>query len=204
MANANVLELETCLDECIAYCATHQKRDFVEFYEPRLLHAKERWYESVEVSDRHYLDWQREFREDRIAWRKLATEYKATQDALRKLNAVGYPDEIVRYWDEDILTAAVEKLVGYLESRKDVISIADERIEALTRGTASAQGEDTAADAALRQFKLQVLFRAEAMGTMTSAIGDFRVAMRRSLGKKSDEYLSIRWPMTVAPDEPVL
>ena len=204
MANANVLELETCLDECLAYCEAHQKHDFVAFYFPRLAKAKRRWVETVAVSDRHYLTWQRDFRDDRIAWRKLSTEYKATQNALRRVNALGYAEETVRYWDEEILGVAVAEMIAYLEARRDVIEIADERIEALNRAMGSAELEDTAADAALRQFKLHVLFRGEAMGTMVATIGDFRVAMRRTLGKKSDEYRSIRWPMSVEPDEPVL
>ncbi len=205
MANANVLELETCLDECIAYCASHSKHDFVPFYQPRLEQAKQRWDESVAVSDRHYLAWKREFSEDRIAWRKVSTEYKATQNALRRVTALGYPEETVRYWDEEILSDAVAAMIDYLEERRDALgALATDRIDALNRAVAAAESEDSSSDAALREFKLHVLFRAQAMGTMSATIGDFRVAMRRVLGKKSAEYQSIRWPMTVAPDEPVL
>lgn len=204
MGNANVLELETCLEECIAYCAAHPKRDFVPFYAPRLAQAKQRWDESVAVSDHHYLNWQKEFREDRVQWRKLSNEYKQTQTALRRVNAVGYPEATVRYWDEEILADAVRDMVAYLDARRDVLDIAAERAELLTRSLSAAHSDDDIAEAALRQFKLHVLFRAQAMGTMSATIGDFRVAMRRAMGKKSDEYLSIRWPMTVAPDEPVL
>lgn len=204
MANANVLELETCLAECLTYCAAHPKQSFVSFYQPRLEHARERWYDSVELSDAHYLDWQREALEDRVAWKRLATELKATQNRLRKVNALGYPDQTVRHWDEEILTAAVREMVDYLQSRADVIEIANERIDMLNRLLSAALSDDNEADTALRSFKRHVLFRADAMGTLGAVIGDFRVAMRRELGKKSDDYKSIRWPMTIAPDEPVL
>lgn len=204
MANANVLELETCIEQCIQWCHQNPDHDFVTFYEPRLTQAKARWYETVATSDRHYLEWQREFREDRRAWKKLATELKKTQDALRKVNAVGYPDDVVRHWDEEILAAYVEQLIGYLEARTDVLDLAAERIELLDRHLAAARGDDAETSTAFRAFKSHVLFRAEAMGTMTATIADFRVAMRRTLGKKSEKYKSIRWPMTVAPDEPVL
>ena len=204
MAHSNVLELETCLDECLAYCATHPKHEFVAFYHPRLQQAKERWVETVEVSDYHYLAWQKEFREDRVAWRKLSTELKKTQDALRRVNAVGYDESTVRHWDEELLTDAVNELLEYLRSRVDVLDIAQERIEALERLLGAAKSEVSDADTALSAFKRHVMFRADAMGAMIATIGDFRVAMRRELGKKSDEYRSIRWPMSVAPDEPVL
>lgn len=205
MAHANVLELETCLDECLVYCEAHPKHEFVAFYRPRLIQAKSRWVETVEVSDRHFLDWKRESREDRVAWTRLSAEYKRAQDVLRRVNAVGYPTETVRHWDEEILADAVGAMLAYLQEREDVLgAVATERIEALTRVLAAAHGEVKEADHALDVFKRQVLFRAEAMGTMVATIADFRVAMRRALGKKSAEYKSIRWPMSVAPDEPVL
>lgn len=204
MAHANVLELETCLDECLAYCGANPAQEFVKFYEPRLEHAKQRWYDSVEVSDAHYLAWQREFRADRVAWKKLGTELAKTQNELRKVNAVGYPDETVRHWDEEILASYVREMIDYLEQRRDVIDLAAERIEALTRVLAAAQGETSDADNALDSYKRHVLFRAEAMGTLVATIGDFRVAMRRTLGKRDEAYKGIRWPMSVMPDEPVL
>lgn len=204
MANANVLELETCIEECIAYCAAHPEHDFVAFYAPRLEHARDRWNESVALSDEHYLAWQREVREDRVAWKRLATELKATQDKLHRHNAIGFPDDTVRHWDEEILAAAVEAMLDYLRARTDVLTIAAERIEVLDRALSAAKGEDRDAETALRSFKRHVQFRAAALGTLVATIGDFRVAMRRAMGKKSEQYRSIRWPMTVAPDEPVL
>ena len=204
MAHANVIELETCLEECIRYCADNAGHEFVQFYSPRLDHARDRWTESVERSDHYYLAWQKEFREDRMSWKHLAIELKKTQDALRAVNAIGYPDRIVRHWDEEILADAIREMVAYLESRKDVLDIAAGRIEILTRGLDGAHGENSQAETALKAFKRHVLFRAEAMGTLVATLGDFRVAMRRALGKRSDDYQSIRWPMSVAPDEPVL
>lgn len=204
MAHSNVLELETCLDECLVYCRSNPDEEFVMFYEPRLKHVKQRWVESVEVSDRHFLNWHREWREDRVSWKRVATELAVAQQALRRVNAVGYPDRTVRHWDEEILANYVGEMIDYLQQRVDVIDIAAERAEALVRVLGAAESENKDADNALSAYKRHVLFRAEAMGTMIATIGDFRVAMRRALGKRSAKYKSIRWPMSVAPDEPVL
>ena len=204
MATANVIELETCLRESLEYCRTHPDHEFVQYYRPRLEHAKKKWEESVQVADRHYLQWQAEFIEDKLAWKRLGSELRATQKLLRRIGALGYPSTVVYHWDEEILTAAVEEMIDYLEERTGSIDEAQERIETLRRLLGGAQGETSSVDDALHEYNRFVLFQAEAMGTLSNALANFRVAMRRSLGKKSEEYQSIRWPITLAPDEPVL
>lgn len=204
MATANVIELETCLKQAIEYCEQHPEHEFVEYHKPRLALARRKWEQSVRVSDEHYLTWQTEVRDDKTAWRGVANELKKTQKTLRRVNAIGFPTETVLYWDEEILAAAVQEMLGYLEDRRDAIEEAAELIEALERRLSIAQGEVSQADEAFREYNRHVLFRSAALGTLSATIADFRISMRRHLGKTDEEYLSIRWPITVAPDEPVL
>lgn len=204
MANANVIELETCLEQSLAYCEANAGDDFVKFYQPRLQHAKARWDETVRESDAAYLAWHADFRDDRIRWKKLGQELKATQNMLRKVNAIGYPDATVRHWDEEILTAAVREMLDYLAARTDVLELAAERMETLTRRLDAANNAESDQEHALQKYKRHVLFRAEALLTLNSTIAEFRIAFRRQAGKRSKAYQSIRWPMSIAPDEPVL
>lgn len=204
MATANVIELEACLKDAIAFCEANPKHEFVQYFAPRLKRARAKWGGSVRDSDMHYLRWQTEVREDRVSWKRLATELKATQNQLRKLNAIGYPAEMVLYWDTEILGDAVQKMIDYLASRTDVLPMATERVETLTRLLGLAESEDSEADDALKEFKRHVLFRSEAMGTLSATLADFRVSMRRALGKRSADYQSISWPLTLAPDGPIL
>ena len=37
-----------------------------------------------------------------------------------------------------------------------------------------------------------------------ATLADFRVSMRRTLGKRNPEYRAVRFPLSLAPDEPVL
>lgn len=204
MGTANVIELETALKESLEYCRAHPEREFVQYYEPRLAQAKKKWEESVKLSDRHYLQWQDEFIADKIAWKRLGAELRATQKMLHRIGAIGYPTTSLYHWDEEILSALTLKMMSYLEERTDVIDGAAERLDNLKRLLEGAQGEMSEAGVALHEFNRYVLFRAEAMGTLSATLSAFRVSMRRTLGKKNPEYLSIRWPMTLSPDEPVL
>ena len=204
MGTANVIELETALEESLAYCRAHPEREFVKYYEPRLLRAKQRWDESVRLSDQHYLAWQSDFIEDKIAWKRLGAEVRATQKMLRRVGAVGYPTQSIWHWDEEILTALTLEVMEYLRGRTDVITGAGERLDNLKRLLESAQGETTEAGVALHEFSRYVLFRAQAMGTLSATLADFRVSMRRTLGKRNPEYRAVRFPLSLAPDEPVL
>ena len=42
------------------------------------------------------------------------------------------------------------------------------------------------------------------MHELGALIGEFRVAMRRSLGKRHPDYQAIQWPYAIASDEGVL
>ncbi len=204
MATANVIELETCLKECLDYCRAKTGEEFVDFYLPRLEHAAQKWERSVEMSDKYYLQWQKEFIEDKLAWKHLGAELRATQKMLARLGAEGYDKEIFYHWDEEILTEQVEQMIAYLSERKDVIDEAPAAIQGLQRRLDAATGETSEMDDALHEYNRHVMFRAEAMGTLSNVLSNFRESMRRQLGKKNPEYKSIRWPLTLNPDEPVL
>lgn len=204
MAYANVIELETAVAECIAYCDTNPDADFVQTFGPRLRHAAAKFEESVAESDRHFVTWQNGLRTDKLAWKKLGKELRAAQATLARQGAVGYPDERVLHWDPEILTDAVGNMVAYLKERGKAVEGGSDHAERLESLLSSARGEKKDAGSALAEYSRLVLFRAGAMATLASTIGDFRTAMRRTLGKRHPEYAAIRWPMSVAPDVPVL
>jgi len=204
MSNANVIELERALADCIAYCRDHEDLEFVEYFQPRLEHARKKWESSSESSQREYLEWQAERIDEKVAWKRLARELKAAQTMLRKVNAIGYPDRSILYWDEEALTAEVDAMLGYLRERVDVIDGASSAADKLERLLTLATGENREEDEALHDYNRYVLFLAEALGTLNTAIADFRVSMRKNLGKEHADYRAIRWPLSVAPDELVL
>lgn len=204
MPNANVVEIEACMTDCIAYCEANPNSDFVEYFHPRLTRAIKRFKESVEVSDAHYKAYAQEAIEDKMAWKALGRELKATQRYLGRVNAVGYPDETVLHWDVELLQAACAQMREWLEEHRDDIEEASERIDKLERLQEIAEKERFQRDEALDDFSRQAQFRGEAFGTLGATLLEFRKSMRRTLGKHHEDYKAIRWPFTLAPDRPII
>ena len=46
MANANLIEIESCLQDCVAYCEQYPEHDFVCFYSEPLQEAQKQYFES--------------------------------------------------------------------------------------------------------------------------------------------------------------
>ena len=175
-----------------------------EYFKPRLERAREKWVESVENSDRYYLMWQKEFIEDKQSWRKLGGEFRSIQKELRQLGAEGYPTDPMYHWDEEALAAVAQTMIEYFNERRGQIPEAGEKSERLQRLAEAANDESAESGYALHEFNRHVLFRAEAMGTLSSVLSDFRQSLRRDLGKHNELYRSIRWPISLSPDERVL
>ncbi len=204
MPNANVVEIDACLNDCIAWCESNTNVEFVKHYQPLLTSARREFDRILKESDAHFVDWKREEIEDKLAWKHLAIELRTTQNSLRSINAVGYPDERVRYWDGEILTAAVTEMIEYLKERASAIENSAEMIEALERRLARAHGENDDEERTYDIYRRHATQRAQIFGAVTSLISKFRGSMRRHLGKHNEEYKSLRWPFAINSDRTVL
>ncbi|MBA2661838.1 MAG: hypothetical protein H0U74_06055 [Bradymonadaceae bacterium] len=204
MANANIVELTTCLDDALVYCQKHPEREHVQVMAPRLAKAKRDLLEGIETTDAHFTHWRDEAGSDRLAWKHLANQLATLQRRLASVNAVGYPDQYVMYWDTEPLQAAVVAMVSYLRARTDQISFAQEQIDKLERQLERCEVDDQGTDAALRTYRRYIQLRADGIREAGDNIGAFRRLMRRELGTEHAEYKSIRWPFSIASDDHVL
>lgn len=198
MSNANFIELESCIEACVRYCDTHQEHDFVEIYHSRLEHAKAKFEDGVRVSNEKYTSWQMAVSEETRAWKKTATLLKQAQKETSLRGIANFPDKRILYWDTEYLTVAVNELSEFMSKQTQDLG---ELNEALKRALSSAKIKKTIATKKVSTYSRYSRMRSEGLGTLNATLGDFRKSMRHSLGEKSEEYLSIRWPMTLAPDE---
>ena len=204
MGNANFIELETCLSECIEFCSANSDHEFVDIHSARLDDAKRKFEDGISQSDARFITWLNESRDEKLRWKKVGDELANVQKQLRRVNAVDFPTEVVRHWDIELLQNAVDEMVHYLEQKSDSIESASALKDGLTRVTATAQSESKQCALALDEYRRFARLRAEAFGTLSNVLGDFRKSMRRNLGKRDELYQSIRWPMSLEPDETVL
>ena len=204
MPNANLIELETSLHDCVKYCETHSDSELGRLYYKRLARTKHQLESSIATSDDYHVKWRTEEREHVIAWKQLAQVLNETKRRLRSINAKGFRPGQVLYWDREILTDEVNAMVEYLKEHQDAFDFSSntiERIDRLLDTTVSEGGEELRAR---KDFQRFVDIRREAISEAGSMIGEFRVAMRRVLGKTHPDYQSIFWPYAIASDEGVL
>ena len=204
MPNANVIELEACFEDVLKYCDAHPELDFVKYFHPRLSHAWKIYTKAMRESDLKFVEWRHEEEEDRMTWKHLGVELASVQRQLKRLNAVGYPTQKIRHWDEPALAAVVEEMLAYLTERKTTIEGAPEMIEKLKQKVARASTEARDESVVFREYQRFASNRAEALGSMSAHLWEFRGSMRRQLGKRNADYTSIRWPFSLNPDDGVL
>ncbi len=203
MSNANFIELETCIEHCINYCATHKSLDFVEIYEPRLVYARTRFDEGVETSDKKYLVWQSAVADETRAWKSVASQLKMLQKEIASMGCSDYPSERIMYWDTEILSDSVAQLLTFIDSFEEKAELKED-VDKIKRGLSAAQSKRILSHEKVSEYSRFSRMRSEALGTLNATLGDFRKSMRRNLGKQSEDYNAIRWPMTLAPDERIL
>ena len=203
MSNANFIELETCIEHCINYCATHKSLDFVEIYEPRLVYARTRFDEGVETSDEKYLVWQSAAAEETRAWKSVASQLKMLQKEIAAMGCTDYPNARIMYWDTEILSDSVGQLLAFIEGFEEKEDLKDD-VERIKRSLSTAQSKHVISQEKVSEYSRFSRMRSQALGTLNATLSDFRKSMRRNLGKQSEDYNAIRWPMTLAPDERIL
>lgn len=204
MANANVIELEACVEDVLKYCDANPKTAFVQYYHPRILLAWQTYSSTMADSDAKFIQWRREEEDDRMMWKHVARELAATQRQLKRINAVGYPSKKLAHWDEEILVDAVNEMLVYLKERESVLEGAAKLEETLKQKLARAKVEQTQDSLAFRDYRRIAAARADALGSLSGNLWEFRGAMRRQAGKKDPDYTAIRWPLSMNPDDFVL
>lgn len=204
MSYANVFELTKCLQDCLEYCRQHPDRGHSQFYESLIRNAKEELEQSTDKANQEFTEWRMESRDDKLAWKHLAAKLASIQKQLDAVNAIGFLDQKVMYWNRPNLVAAVDKMILYLRERTDDIEFAADEADALERQKQKAQSEDNEADRALDDYIRFSKLRSDGLTNAKETIANFRKALRRDLTIRSAEYQAIRWPQQVAPDERVL
>jgi len=201
MPNVNMADLRSSLRGCVEYCRNHEERDFCQRHLPLLEDALEELVESRKETDEYYAKWRGQRRSHRQAWKSVSSLFAETQQELDRVNAVGYPDQTVRYWDEELLEEVVEEMIEYLEARRDSIESASEYIDKLDRELGKAREELEAKKTALRGYQRRVKKRSDAMAGAAQAIMDFREILEDELGSKHPDYDEIRWPYALTQYE---
>jgi len=204
MPNANMLELEACLEDAILFCQEHSDDHYSQLYFDRLVRARSRWLDSIETSDQVHIKWRTEERQELIAFKQLATALRDVQREMRRTGVIDFPAMKVMYWDEAILLAAVERMCEFLRDHTDDIDFAAEYVEKFERLVDSARAGDKEVESSIHEYQRFIHVRREATNEVIALIGEMRTAMRRGLGKKNELYKSIRWPYSIASDDNVL
>lgn len=203
MPSANLFELESCIDDCVAYCEAHPDLRVAQLYLPQLREARQRYHESMQASDRHHVLWRTEEREEMVVRKQAAALLRETQQRLRAIGAKDAPLTRILYWDDELLRNAIDDMVAFLRANA-TIDFAASTVEQFDRLMDKADSELQEANAALKNYQRFVDLRREAMSGLSGIIGEFRVALRRTVGKRDADYQKVQWPYAIAPDEGVL
>lgn len=203
MPSVNAAELRASLKSCIEFCQDHSDREYCERQRPLLERALERYRESRDETDRYYAEWREEWRTQKQCWKEVSQTLADVQDQLEAVNAVGYPDRTVRYWDEEELRDIVEDMIAFLEDNDD-IEFAENEAGKLERKLEAAEQAVEDQKDALRAYNRRVKKRSDSWGQAVEAVRDFRELVRDELGSDHPEYESIRWPYAVSPDDGII
>ena len=201
---ANVFELSKCLDDCIEYCRNHSDQEHARFHLPLLQQARRQLDETTDRAEKEMYDWKAAFGQDKLALKTLSKKLRSIQDQLDKVNAIGYIDQTVMYWDRKPLLAATNEMIDYLREREDALDFAADAADKLERLRDKALNEGEESDRAREEYLRFSKMRADGLITAKETIANFRKALRRELGRSNEDYQAIQWPQQVAPDERVL
>lgn len=204
MAYANIAEVEVCLMDCLQYCENHPGSPYCREFGPRLKAVVANLKSSKASSDHYYSSWRRERGDDKRSWKKVAMLLREVQNELRKIDAVGFPDRRVMYWDAELLEVAIQQMMKYLAAQSDEIDFAPDYLARFEQLLGGAHSEDDDSEQAYRTYQNHIGARRDALADATYLITELRSTMRRDLGVDHPEYQSIRWTWALSPDEPVL
>lgn len=204
MAYATIAEMEVCLADCVRYCEQNPGSAQCVRFGARLKQVLAEFHATETIADRQFSSWRREEGLDKASWKRVATLLRDVQRELREVDAIGYPDQRVMYWDEELLEAAARQMMDYLRARSADFGFATEYLTRFEQAISAAHGEGQQSGEALRTFHNHVGARREALTNATQLISEVRSFMRKKLGADHPDYRSIRWVWALSPDEPVL
>lgn len=204
MAYATIAEIEVCLADCIRYCEQNPGSAQCVRYGARLKKVHADFHATEEMAGQQFSTWRREEGLDKASWKRVATLLRDAQRQLREVDAIGYPDQRVLYWDEELLEVAARQMMDYLRARTADFEFAAEYLSRFEQAIGAAHSEGRQSGEALRTFHNHVGARREALTDATQLITEMRAFMRKKLGVSHPDYTSIRWVWAFSPDEPVL
>jgi hypothetical protein len=204
MPYANISETTACLNDCIDYAKEHQDVDYCEHHLPLMLGVRAELTESWDTTDKYFAEWRREAGEDKVIYKSIAKLLQEIQARLERIDAIGYPDSRVMYWDEELLERAVAEMADYLEEHRDNIDFADDYLTRMQQLLDTAHSEHDQSADALRSYQRYFRSRRDALSNAYHIIGEFRDSIRRNLGKDHPDYQHIRWAWSISPDQTVL
>ena len=153
MPNANIIELETCLSDCLRVFTQHPEAEYTKLYLEPTREVIRRWEKSIKLSEQYHGKWRTEEREERVAYKQVALTLREVQRELRRVGAIDYPESRVMYWDQELLLQAVEQMCTYLKEQGSDIEFAQSYLERFDRLLGNASGESRSVDSSLKDFQ---------------------------------------------------
>ncbi len=200
MANVNFFELEACLSSLLAYFDKHPREASTALFQARVVKVDAHLRETIETTDRIYNKWRVEGGEERLAYKHLQKAVKAAQRQLAALDAVGYPTQVVSYWDQEDTLEAAQQMLAFLKEHREDLDFADESLSEIQRLLNNVEREGEEVTTALAGYREVSSSRKLAMEIVQDIIKEVRPSMRREFGRDSEAYKSIRWPAMLDPD----
>lgn len=204
MPYANIAEVRACLTDCLEYCKEHRDLDYCDHYGPQIADVLDEIRQAWASTDKYFAKWRREAGEDKASWKAVAKLLREVQRKLDRVDAIGYPDRRVMYWDEAILESAARQMMDYLAGHADDIDFAEDYLSRFEQLLDTAHNEHGQSADALRNYQRHFRARRDALSNGYHVIAEFRDSMRRRVGTDDPDYQEIRWAWSVSPDETVL
>ncbi len=198
--NVNFFELENCLDTLVPFIERHPQKGYVKDFGPRARKAKDHLHQSFRDTDAVYTKWRLELGEGQLAMKHLQRACKKTQAHLEEVGAIGFPEDVVDYWDEGATVACAKAIIAWLKENEAALDKAAPMIAEIQTKLAAATGDVETGDQSLETYQRLSGGRKLAMEDAILAIDVLRRSIRDDLGIESPEYQAIRWPAMVAPD----
>lgn len=204
MTYSSIAEIEMCLADCLRYCQKHPGSVHCQRFSSRLKRVAKDFEQTGESATAQFSAWRQEDGLNKQGWKVVATLLRDVQRELKGIDAIGYPDQRVMYWDEELMEVAAREMMAYLQGAAEHIPFASDYLSRFEQAIGRAHGEVAETNQALQTFNNHIGARRRALDDATQLIIEMRSSMRRDLGKDNPEYQSIRWAWALSPDEPVL
>lgn len=199
MANLNLFELETCLDDLQKFMSAHPRAPYTAASLATVRRARERFVEQERETDTFYTRWRREGGEQRSRHKQMQRRTKQLQKELKLLGADGWPTGTVNYLDEDDTRELTAAMADYLDARRDEIDFAASAVDELRKLLDEGREIERETIEARESWRRIALQRKLAIDQATDAIVAARDRIVEALGASHEEVGAIRWPATLAP-----